>query len=57
MAEHGADLGIAHDGDADRCLAVDADGEVVDGDQILAICALALQRAGAADARTPWSPP
>ena len=41
--EHGADLGIAHDGDADRCLAVDADGAVVDGDQILAICALALQ--------------
>jgi phosphoglucosamine mutase len=45
MAE-GADLGIAHDGDADRCLAVDANGEIVDGDQILAICALALQSAG-----------
>ena len=42
MAE-GADLGIAHDGDADRCLAVDANGEIVDGDQILAMCALALQ--------------
>jgi phosphoglucosamine mutase len=42
----GADLGIAHDGDADRCLAVDASGEIVDGDQILAICALAMQRAG-----------
>jgi phosphoglucosamine mutase len=39
----GADLGIAHDGDADRCLAVDATGQVVDGDQILAICALALR--------------
>src|SRR5437868_5009611 len=39
---HGADLGLAHDGDADRCLAVTADGEVVDGDAILAICALAL---------------
>ena len=38
MAE-GADLGIAHDGDADRCLAVDANGEIVDGDQILAMCA------------------
>jgi phosphoglucosamine mutase len=38
----GADLGIAHDGDADRCLAVSADGEVVDGDQILALCALRL---------------
>ena len=41
-----ADLGIAHDGDADRCLAVDADGNLVDGDQILAICALALREAG-----------
>ena len=42
----GADLGIAHDGDADRCLAVDASGEIVDGDQILALCALALRDAG-----------
>lgn len=37
VVEHGADLGIAHDGDADRCLAVDASGEEVDGDQILAV--------------------
>jgi phosphoglucosamine mutase len=44
---HGADLGIAHDGDADRCLAVTADGDVVDGDAILAICALALHERGA----------
>jgi phosphoglucosamine mutase len=43
---HGADVGIAHDGDADRCLAVDADGEIVDGDQIMAICALALAERG-----------
>jgi phosphoglucosamine mutase len=43
----GADLGIAHDGDADRCLAVTADGEIVDGDMILAICALALHERGA----------
>ncbi len=42
----GADLGIAHDGDADRCLAVDAAGTVVDGDQLLAICALAMRDAG-----------
>ncbi len=42
----GADLGIAHDGDADRCLAVDASGAVVDGDQILAICALSMREAG-----------
>jgi phosphoglucosamine mutase len=37
------DLGVAFDGDGDRMLAVDAAGETVDGDQILAICALALQ--------------
>ncbi len=41
-----ADLGIAHDGDADRCLAVDAAGQVVDGDQIMAVLALAMQEAG-----------
>lgn len=39
----GADAGIAHDGDADRCLAVDAHGSVVDGDHILAILATALR--------------
>ena len=43
---HGADLGIAHDGDADRCLAVDADGRIVDGDQLMAVLALAMQEAG-----------
>ncbi|MGH3752699.1 MAG: phosphoglucosamine mutase [Pseudonocardiaceae bacterium] len=43
---HGAAIGIAHDGDADRCLAVDAAGDVVDGDQIMAILALALREAG-----------
>ena len=37
----GADLGVAHDGDADRCLLVTAGGEIVDGDQILAILAVA----------------
>ncbi|HEY9409722.1 MAG TPA: phosphoglucosamine mutase, partial [Jiangellaceae bacterium] len=46
VLEHGADVGIAHDGDADRCLAVDAKGAVVDGDQILAILALAMRDAG-----------
>ena len=46
VREHGADAGIAHDGDADRCLAVDADGAVVDGDQILAILALAMRDRG-----------
>ena len=46
VVEHGADAGIAHDGDADRCLAVDASGAVVDGDHILAILTLALRDAG-----------
>lgn len=46
VVAHGADLGIAHDGDADRCLAVDANGEEVDGDQILAVLALAMREAG-----------
>jgi phosphoglucosamine mutase len=41
MQAGGHDLGIAFDGDGDRMLAVDADGEIVDGDQIIAICALA----------------
>jgi phosphoglucosamine mutase len=43
---HGADLGLAHDGDADRCLAVTAGGDEVDGDQIMAILALAMRDAG-----------
>jgi phosphoglucosamine mutase len=46
VTEVGADLGIAHDGDADRCLAVDATGELVDGDQILALCAIGMHEAG-----------
>ena len=46
VREHRADAGIAHDGDADRCLAVDADGQVVDGDQILAVLALAMRERG-----------
>jgi phosphoglucosamine mutase len=43
---HGADLGLAHDGDADRCLAVDAGGRVVDGDAIMVILAVAMHEAG-----------
>ncbi|WP_435770136.1 phosphoglucosamine mutase [Nocardioides sp. SYSU DS0651] len=46
VLEHGADAGFAVDGDADRCLAVDHTGEVVDGDQIMAILALALRQSG-----------
>src|ERR1700722_15836472 len=43
---HRADLGLAHDGDADRCLAIDANGELVDGDAILVVLALAMREAG-----------
>ncbi len=41
-----ADLGIAHDGDADRCLAIDGAGNVIDGDQIMAVLALAMKESG-----------
>jgi phosphoglucosamine mutase len=47
VREHGADVGIAHDGDADRCLAVDHLGNHVDGDQIMAILAVAMKERGA----------
>lgn len=43
VLEHGAHLGLAHDGDADRCLAVDAEGNLVDGDQIMAILAVGMK--------------
>ena len=46
VREHGADVGVAFDGDADRCLAVDADGESIDGDQIMAILAVDLKERG-----------
>jgi len=46
VVAHGADVGIAHDGDADRCLAIDANGRVVDGDQIMAILAVAMKSRG-----------
>jgi len=49
---HGADLGLAHDGDADRCLAIDANGELVDGDAIMVVLALAMQEAGELAANT-----
>ena len=52
VLEYGADLGIAHDGDADRCLAVDRAGNVVDGDQIMAILAVAMADRGALAKRT-----
>ena len=46
VLHHGADIGLAHDGDADRCLAVDAAGEIVDGDAIMVVLALAMQESG-----------
>ena len=46
VVEVGANAGLAFDGDADRVLAVDAAGELVDGDQILAICALDMRERG-----------
>jgi phosphoglucosamine mutase len=46
VVEHKADLGIAHDGDADRCLAVDESGKIIDGDKILAVLALAMKQRG-----------
>ena len=46
VVENGADVGIAHDGDADRTLAVDATGAIVDGDQIMAILAVAAKARG-----------
>ncbi|WP_026929499.1 phosphoglucosamine mutase [Glycomyces tenuis] len=52
VVEHRADAGIALDGDADRCLAVDAAGEPVDGDAIMAILALAMREAGTLQGET-----
>jgi phosphoglucosamine mutase len=46
VARLGADAGIAHDGDADRALFADAGGTIVDGDQVLAACALAMRDSG-----------
>lgn len=52
VVRRGADAGFAFDGDADRCLAVDASGQVVDGDQILAVLALARLERGLLHADT-----
>lgn len=46
VVEHGADVGLAFDGDADRVLAVDSEGGVVDGDHLIALCALDLRARG-----------
>jgi phosphoglucosamine mutase len=49
VMETGADLGIAHDGDADRCLAVDAQGNFIDGDHLMAIVAVSMKKRGLLD--------
>ena len=46
VLEYGADIGIAHDGDADRCLCLDETGALIDGDHILVACAAEMIRAG-----------
>ena len=43
VVANGADAGVAHDGDADRALFADAEGNVIDGDQVLAACAIAMK--------------
>lgn len=46
VLERGADIGIAHDGDADRCLCLDETGALIDGDHILVACAAEMMRTG-----------
>jgi phosphoglucosamine mutase len=46
VVENGADIGFAFDGDADRCLAVDENGNLIDGDKILAICGTYMKEKG-----------
>jgi phosphoglucosamine mutase len=52
VLDRGADIGIAHDGDADRCLAVDANGNIIDGDQIMAVLAVGMADRGKLAQRT-----
>ena len=46
VVDHKADIGIAFDGDADRCLCVDEKGQVIDGDHILVLCGMEMMKAG-----------
>ena len=52
VLEYGADIGIAHDGDADRTLLCDEKGEIIDGDKIMAICALDMKKEGVLKGKT-----
>ncbi|WP_415822897.1 phosphoglucosamine mutase, partial [Mycobacterium senriense] len=52
VVAHRADLGLAHDGDADRCLAIDADGNLIDGDHIMVVLATAMHEAGELASKT-----
>jgi phosphoglucosamine mutase len=52
VLEHKADIGIAHDGDADRTIICDERGEIVDGDKLMAICALDLKKDGKLNGNT-----
>lgn len=52
VVAHRADLGLAHDGDADRCLAIDAGGNLVDGDHIMVVLATAMHEAGELASKT-----
>ena len=46
VVNDGYDIGVAYDGDADRCLMVDEKGNIIDGDKIMAVCAMDMRRAG-----------
>ena len=52
VVKEGADFGIAHDGDADRCLAIDGAGKVVDGDAIMTILAIGFKNRGGLTSNT-----
>lgn len=52
VVAHRADLGLAHDGDADRCLAIDAEANLVDGDHIMVVLATAMHEAGELASKT-----
>lgn len=56
VAESGADVGLAFDGDADRLIAVDETGKIVDGDEMLVVCGRALKEKASSPATRSWPP-